>query len=80
MERIPEDSDREYRIHDKAVVDAYGEEERAVGWYFYMDDKLHCPFNAKCITKRMISPLQEGKKVEIQGMAPEDVMYEGNLC
>lgn len=28
MERIPEDSDREYRIHDEAVVDAYGEEER----------------------------------------------------
>ena len=28
MERTPEDSDREYRIHDEAVVDAYGEEER----------------------------------------------------
>jgi hypothetical protein len=27
MERIPEDSDREYRIHDEAVVDAYGEKE-----------------------------------------------------
>ena len=72
MDRIPEDSDREYRIHDEAVVDAYGEEERAMGWYYYMDDNLHCPFKAKCIAKRRISPLQEGEEVEIQGMAPED--------
>ncbi|MCD6376967.1 MAG: calcium-binding protein [Caldisericaceae bacterium] len=72
MERIPEDSDREYRIHDEAVVDAYGEEERAMGWDYYMDDKLHRPFKAKCIAKRRISPLQEGEEVEIQGMAPED--------
>jgi len=27
MDRIPEDADKEYRIHDETVVDAYGEEE-----------------------------------------------------
>lgn len=72
MERIPEDPDREYRIHDEAIVDTYGEVERAAGWYYFMDDKLHCPFKAKCIKKRIISPLQEGEEVEIQRMAPED--------
>lgn len=71
MARIPEEPDREHRIHYEAVVDAYGEEERAMGWYYYIEDKLHCPLNAKCISKRRTSPLEEGEEVEIQGMAPE---------
>ena len=25
------------------VVDAYDEEERAMGWYYYLEDKLHIP-------------------------------------
>ena len=43
-----------------------------MGWYYYMDNKLHCPFNAKCIANRRISPLQEGEDVEVEGIAPED--------
>ena len=70
MARIPEEPDREHRIHYEAVVDAYGEEERAMEWYYYIEDKLHCPFRAKCISKRRISPLEE--EVEVQGMAPEE--------
>ena len=72
MTKIPEDLDREHRIDYEAVVDAYGEEERAMGWYYYIQDKLQCPFEAKCISKRRISPLEEGEEVEVQGMAPEE--------
>ncbi|MBC8317049.1 MAG: calcium-binding protein, partial [Desulfobulbaceae bacterium] len=33
MKRIQEDPDREDRIQNEAVVDAYNEEEQAMGWY-----------------------------------------------
>lgn len=72
MEIIPKDENREFRIYDEAIVDAYGEEERALGWYYFMDAKLHCPFQVKCITKRGISPLEVGEEVEIQGLASEE--------
>jgi hypothetical protein len=42
------------------------------GGYYYIEDKLDCPFNARCISKRIISPLEEGEEVEVQGMAPEE--------
>jgi len=72
MERIQEDPDREDRIQNEAVVDAYGEEEQAMGWYYYIEDKLHCPFKAKCISKRIISPLEKEEQIEVRGMAPEE--------
>ncbi len=72
MTIVSKDSDREHRIDYEAVVDAYDEQERAMGWYYYIQDKLHCPFKAKCISKRRISPLQEGEVVEVQGMTSED--------
>ena len=53
------------------IVDAYGPEEQAMGWYSYLEDKLDFPFRAKCINERVISPLREGDKVEVTGMAPE---------
>jgi hypothetical protein len=45
--RVPQtetDESREYRIEMEIVVDAYGEEERAMGWYCYLQDKLTFPF------------------------------------
>ena len=59
------------------IVDAYGPEEQAMGWYYYLEDKLDFPFRAKCIAERVISPLREGDKVEVTGMAPEsDCQHE----
>jgi hypothetical protein len=55
----------------EAVVDAYDTEERAMGWYYYLDDKLHLPFQARCIEKRGISPLRIGEEVEVLGMTSE---------
>ncbi|MFZ1061286.1 MAG: calcium-binding protein [Candidatus Rokuibacteriota bacterium] len=37
------------------VVDAYDEQERAMGWYYYLQDQLRFPFTATCIAKRSIS-------------------------
>ena len=41
MNRRAKDEEREERINMKIVVDAYGPEERAMGWYNYLDDTLH---------------------------------------
>lgn len=63
---------REHRIQMEIVVDAYGEQERAMGWYYYLDEQLQCPFLAECIAKRPISPLRPKDEVEVIGMAPEE--------
>lgn len=67
----PEEKEREERIVMEIVVDAYGPEEQALGWYYYLDDKLTFPFIAHCRAERAISPLQEGDEVEVIAMAPE---------
>jgi hypothetical protein len=63
---------RERRIVQEITVDAYGPEERAMGWYYYLEEKLRFPFTAKCIVERAISPLRVGEKVEVVGIAPEE--------
>ena len=72
MPLTEKDEAREYRISMEAIVVAYGPEEQAMGWYYYLDDLLHFPFHAKCIQERRISPLKIGEKVEVVGMAQED--------
>jgi calcium binding protein len=63
---------RERRIANEIVVDAYTESERAMGWYYYLENRLHFPFRARCISERSISPLERGEQVSVVGMAPED--------
>lgn len=63
---------REERILMEVVVDAYGEEERAMSWYYYLEAKLKFPFLTTCKVKRAISPLQVGDEVELTSMAPEE--------
>ena len=72
MSRVQHDEEREERIHNEAVVDAYGPEEQSIGWWVYLDERLGAPFRARCIAERLISPLRLGDKVEVTGMAPED--------
>ena len=67
------DRAREHRIEQEIVVDAYGPEEQALGWYAYMDDALQFPFLARCADERATSPLQIGDEVEVVGMPPEEV-------
>ncbi len=66
------DEEREERISMEIVVDAHDEEERAMGWYYYLEDTLNFPFLTRCISERAISPLRVGDEVEVVGMAPED--------
>ena len=66
------DPDREERINLEIVVDAHDEEERAMGWYSYLEDSINFPFNARCIVKRIISPLKPGDEIDVTGMAPEE--------
>ena len=66
------DEIREQRIAMEAVVDAYNSEERAMGWFYYLEERLKFPFKARCKCKREISPLRLGEDVDVMGMAREE--------
>jgi hypothetical protein len=72
MARSRKDPKRERRIEMEVVVDAYDSEERAMGWYCYLEDKLQFSFTATCIAERPVSPLRKEDEVEVVEMAPED--------
>ena len=72
MAKSQRDPIREDRIHNEAIVDANGPEEQAMGWYYYLDDRIRFPFQARCIASKVTSPLKKGEAVEVQRMAPED--------
>jgi Calcium binding len=72
MKRPKRDRVREERIHNEIIVDANGPEEQVMGWYYYLDDKIRFPFQAKCITAKVVSPLRKGENVQVQSMASED--------
>jgi hypothetical protein len=72
MPKPKRDPLREDRIHNEAIVDAYGPEEQAMGWYYYLENKLRFPFQAKCLVRKVVSPLKKGETVEVRRMAPED--------
>jgi len=72
MRKTSTDRTRERRITAEIVVDAYTESERAMGWYYYLEGTMRVPFLARCIKRRVISPLRPGEEVEVLGMAPEE--------
>lgn len=53
-------------------MDAYGPEEQALGWYYYLEGKIKFPFTATCIAERETSPLEKGAEVEVIAQAKED--------
>lgn len=64
---------REERITMEVVVDAYDEMERAMGWYYYLEDHLRFPFTAKWIAN------DSALEVEVVRMALEDDCLEDML-
>ncbi len=72
MPKLRKNRIREERIHNEAIVDAYGPEEQALGWYYYLENKIQFPFTARCIASKVVSPLRKGETVEVRGLAPED--------
>jgi hypothetical protein len=70
MSQSKREADREERISMEVVVDAYGPEEQAMGWYYYLEENLQFPFTAICISKRRISPLRLDAVVDVLRIAP----------
>ena len=68
---LDHDEEREERIYNEAIVDAYGPEEQALGWYYYLEERITFPFKARCIASRKVSPLKVGEVVEVLEMADE---------
>ena len=63
---------REERIEQEIVVDAYTPDERAMGWYYYLERKLRFPFMATCAKRRATSPFKIGESLSVAGLAPEE--------
>jgi Calcium binding len=72
MPQPPRDEEREQRIEMEIIVDAYGPEEQALGWYTYLEENLQFPFLTRCVAERAISPLRVGDEVEVVGMGPQE--------
>lgn len=78
MKKPRKDPVREDRIHEQTIADA-GPEEQAMGWYYYLENKLSFPFNAACIASKITSPLKKGEVVKVLRMAPEDACMKDML-
>ena len=63
------DEEREERISMRIIVDAYTQDEQAYGWHAYLDDLMHFPFEAKCVSEKGESPLKKGETVRVVGMS-----------
>ncbi len=72
MPNVEEDEIRENRIAMEIIVDAYDEEEQAMGWYYYLNDNLNFPFKAKWVRKGRKSLSPEAKEVEVLEMSSEE--------
>ena len=68
MKKVAKSDIREERLYNEIIVDAYSEEERVLGWYYYLEDKIVFPFEAKVIKNMKISPLQKNETVTAIGM------------
>ena len=68
---LEKDAIREDRIIMEIVVDAYDSGERAMGWYYYLEDKISFPFAAECIAANKRTPLELGEKVTVMQMSGE---------
>ena len=72
MAKRKKDPKRERRIGMEIIADAQDAEEQAMGWYYYLEEKLRFPFTAVCVVERAISVLWKGDEVDVLGMAPPD--------
>lgn len=77
MTRVEKDEDREQRIRNQAIVDAYTPEEQVIGWHTYLGDKIQFPFEAYCTEEMTVSPLVEGDTVHVSGMVPANEVSGG---
>jgi hypothetical protein len=76
MSRIERDEEREERIHNEVIVDAYDAEEQAMGWFYYLAETITFPFQARCIQEVRKSPLKMGEMVTVTDMISDDDSHE----
>ena len=62
MATTSHDDDREQRISNEIIVDAYNGDEERMGWYGYLEENLNVPFQA----------LWDGENVEVLAMSSEE--------
>jgi hypothetical protein len=78
--RTRADDDEFYRLLSLEIIrDAYRPAERALSWYYYLEEHLEFPFEAECITDRATSPLRIDDKVDVVGVPTEEDCEEGML-
>jgi len=61
------DKEREERIKMRIIVDAYTQDEQAMGWHIYLEETMDFPFEARCIEEQEVSPLELGETVRVVG-------------
>jgi len=66
------DAIREERIINEIVVDAYDSSERAMSWYYYLDENITFPLYAKCIKFDKRSPLEIGDEISVLCLSGEN--------
>jgi hypothetical protein len=76
ISRIERDEEREERIHNEVIVDAYDSEEQAMGWFYYLAETMPFPFQARCIQEVRKSPLKMGETVTVIDMIADDDSHE----
>jgi len=67
-----DDDEFDRRLSLEIIPDAYGPEEQALSWYYYLEERLQFPFEAECVSDRATSPLRIGDKVDVVGMPTEE--------
>lgn len=75
MTRDERNDERDDRIRNEVLVDAYTADEQAISWCYYLERKMTFPVQARCIDQRVISPLEEGEEVRVVGMT-DDIVSE----
>src|SRR5690349_11285280 len=71
MKNNKRDPEREHRINNEAIVDA-GPDELAMSWYYYLESRIHFPFQARCLAAKDVSPLRKGETIEVVHMTIQD--------
>ena len=64
--------EREQRIDNEILVDAYDEEEHVLSWYYYAENEMQFPFPARCLLAEESSPLRKGEEGEVIGLPSEE--------
>ena len=67
-----DDDEFDRRLSLEIIPDAYGPDEQALSWYYYLEEHLQFPFEAECVSDRSTSPLRIGDKVDVVGMPTEE--------